>query len=147
MNKKILLVLISVCLMTSMLFSASKVDEEKSSKRFIRDVERITGELDNDGKAIARYSFSCTYANLGYSWVGDLEIDKAAKSMSISDYNKAVDNAANMTSKPSARTAIKAGKAGEKVLKALANSTEKALKAGKKWLDESSEEFDENHKD
>ena len=94
---------------------------------------------------IARYSFSCTFVNLGYSWVGDLEIDKAGKSMSISDYNTAVKNAADMTTKTAARTAIKAGKAGEKVLKALANSTEKALKAGKKWLDESSSEYDENH--
>lgn len=146
MNKK-LLVLVSFCLMASLVFSASKVDPEKSSKRFIRDVERVTGELDEDGKAIARYSFSCTFVNLGYSWVGDLEIDKAAKSMSISEYNIAVDNACAMVVKPAARTAIKAGKAGEKVLKALANTTEKALKAGKKWLDESSEEFDENHKD
>ena len=34
---------------------------------------------------------------------------------------------------------------GEKILKALANSTEKAFEAGKKWVNENAEEFDKKY--
>ena len=137
-----LFILLSVFFTTS-IFAAEKIDVEKSSKKFISDVEKITEELTEEEKSIARFSFKNTFTSLGYSWIGELDIDKAAKKLKDDEYDMAVEKAANLAKNPGAQGVLKLGKAGEKILKALANTTEKVYKAGKKWVNENAEEFDE----
>lgn len=129
----------------SVLFAGEKVDVEKSSKKFISAVEKITGKLSDEEKSIARFSFGNTFSSLGYSWIGDLEIDKASKKLTKEEYQMAVEKAASLATNPASQGAIKLGKAGEKILKALANTTEKVFEAGKKWVNENAEEFDKKY--
>ncbi len=140
-----LLILILSFFMIPTFAKESKVDVVKSSKRFISDVEKITGKLSDEEKSIARFSFSNSFVNFGYSWIGDLEIDKAAKELTKDEYNTAVEKAASLAKNPASQGAIKLGKAGEKLLKALANTTEKAFEAGKKWVNENAEEYDKKY--
>lgn len=140
----ILVLLILLCV-PPIFAKETKFDEVKSSKKFISDVEKITGKLTDEEKSIARFSFKNSFTSLGYSWIGDLEIDKASKELTKEEYSQAVEKAASLTKNPAAQGAIKLGNAGEKILKALANSTEKAIEAGKKWINENAEEYDEKH--
>lgn len=129
----------------SALFAGEKVDVEKSSKKFISAVEKITGKLSDEEKSIARFSFGNTFSSLGYSWIGDLEIDKASKKLTKEEYQMAVEKAANLAKNPGAQGVLKLGKAGEKILKALANTTEKVYNASKKWVNENAEEYDKKY--
>ena len=52
---------------------------------------------------------------------------------------------AQKEARKAAKLAIKLGKAGEKILKALANTTEKVFEAGKKWVNENAEEYDKKY--
>ena len=133
--------LVSLCVLPTFA-KESKFDEEKTSKNFISDVEKITGKLTDDEKAIARFSFKNSFVSLDYSWIGDLDIDKASKELSKEEYAQVVEKAASLTKNPASQGAIKLGKAGEKILKALANTTEKVVDAGKKWVNENAEEYD-----
>ena len=140
---KISLLVLAISLCVLPLFAKeTKFDEVKTSKRFISDVEKITGKLTDEEKSIARFSFRNSFASLGYSWIGDLDIDKASKELTKEDYKQVIEKAATLTKNPASQGAIKLGKAGEKILKALANSTEKAFEAGKKWVNENAEEYD-----
>ena len=129
----------------SVIFAGEKVNIEKSSKKFISAVEKITKELTEEEKAIARFSFKNTFTSLGYSWIGELDIDKAAKELTKDEYEMAVEKAASLATNPASQGAIKLGKAGEKILKALANTTEKVFEAGKKWVNENAEEYDKKY--
>ena len=129
----------------SALFAGEKVDVEKSSKKFISAVEKITGKLSDEEKSIARFSFGNTFSSLGYSWIGDLEIDKASKKLTKEEYQMAVEKAASLAKNPASQGVLKLGKAGEKILKALANTTEKVYNASKKWVNENAEEFDKKY--
>ena len=143
---KITLLVLAISLCVLPLFAKDvKFDEVKTSKKFISDVEKITGKLNDEEKSIARFSFRNSFASLGYSWIGDLDIDKASKELTKEDYNLVVEKAASLTKNPASQGAIKLGKAGEKILKALANSTEKAFEAGKKWVNENAEEYDKKN--
>ena len=143
---KITLLVLAISLCVLPLFAKDvKFDEVKTSKKFISDVEKITGKLTDEEKSIARFSFKNSFTSLGSSWIGDLEIDKASKKLTKEEYSQAVEKAASLTKNPAAQGAIKLGNAGEKILKALANSTEKAIEAGKKWVNENAEEYDEKH--
>ena len=102
-------------------------------------------KLSDEEKAIARFSFRNTFTSLGYNWIGNLDIDKASKELTKEDYKLVVEKAASLTKNPASQGALKLGKAGEKILKALANSTEKAFEAGKKWVNENAEEFDKKY--
>lgn len=137
-------ILLSVFIST-FIFAAEKVDVEKSSKKFITAVEKITKELTEEEKAIARFSFKNTFTSLGYSWIGELDIDKAAKELTKDEYEMAVEKAANLAKNPASQGVLKLGKAGEKILKALANTTEKVYNASKKWVNENAEEFDKKY--
>lgn len=130
---------------SSLIFAGEKVNIEKSSKKFISAVEKITGKLTEEEKAIARFSFKNTFTSLGYSWIGELDIDKAAKKLSKDEYEMAVEKAANLAKNPASQGVLKLGKAGEKILKALANTTEKVYNASKKWVNENAEEFDKKY--
>ena len=123
----------------------TEFDEVKTSKRFISDVEEITGKLSDEEKSIARFSFRNSFVSLGYNWIGNLDIDKASKELTKEEYNQVVEKAASLAKNPASQGAIKLGKAGEKILKALANTSEKAFKAGKKWVNENAEEFDKKY--
>lgn len=142
----ILVLVFSLCVFPTFA-KESKIDEEKASEKFIADVEEITGELTSEEKSIARFSFSNTFSNFGYSWIGDLEVDKAAKELSKDEYTEAVEKAAKLTKNPASQGALKLGKAGQKILKALANTTEKVVDASKKWINENAEEYDEKKND
>ncbi len=142
--KVTLFILVSVFCATS-IFAAEKVDVEKSSKKFISAVEKITGKLSDEEKSIARFSFKNTFINLGYSWVGELDIDKAAKELTKNEYDMAVEKAASLAKNPASQGVLNLGKTGEKILKALANTTEKAFEAGKKWVNENAEEYDKKY--
>lgn len=130
---------------SSLIFAGEKVNIEKSSKKFITAVEKITEELTEEEKAIARFSFKNTFTSLGYSWIGELDIDKAAKELTKDEYEMAVEKAANLAKNPASQGVLKLGKAGEKILKALANTTEKVYNASKKWVNENAEEFDKKY--
>ena len=143
---KITLLILTFSLFVLPLFAKeTKFDEVKTSKRFISDVEKITGKLSEEEKAIARFSFRNSFTSLGYNWIGNLDIDKASKELTKEDYKLVVEKAASLTKNPASQGALKLGKAGEKILKALANSTEKAFEAGKKWVNENAEEFDKKY--
>ena len=142
----ILVLVFSLCVFPTFA-KESNFDEEKASAKFIADVEEITGELTSEEKSIARFSFSNTFSNFGYSWIGDLDIDKASKELSEDEYVEAVEKAAKLTKNPASQGALKLGKAGQKILKALANTTEKVVEAGKKWVNENAEEYDDKKSD
>ena len=75
---KITLLILTFSLFVLPLFAKeTKFDEVKTSKRFISDVEKITGKLSDEEKAIARFSFRNSFTSLGYNWIGNLDIDKA----------------------------------------------------------------------
>lgn len=145
MTKKIFSLFLISIFFTVFIFASEKVDVEKSSKKFISSVEKITGKLSDEEKSIVRFSFKNTFINLGYSWEGELDIDKAAKDLTKDEYNMAVEKAANLAKNPASQGVLKLGKAGEKILKALANTTEKAFEAGKKWVNENAEEYDKKY--
>lgn len=143
---KITLLVLAISLCVLPLFAKeTNFDEVKTSKKFISDVEKITGKLSDEEKSIARFSFKNSFVSLGYSWIGDFDIDKASKELTKDEYTLAVEKAASLTKNPASQGAIKLGKAGEKILKALANSTEKAFEAGKKWVNENAEEYDKKN--
>lgn len=142
---KIFILIIISSIFTTTVFAKEKLDVNKTSKKFISAVEKITGELTEEEKSIARFSFGNTFATLGYSWIGDLNIDKASKELTKEEFDLAVEKAANLAKNPASQGAIKLGKAGEKILKALANTSEKVFEAGKKWVNENAEEYDKKN--
>ena len=112
----------------------SSVPGKYQPAKFTKAVEKQIGHKSEDyEKTIIDSCYDYYYNEAEEKW------DKKA-------WEEAVKKAAELCSNKAAIAAAKAGKFGEKFLKALAVSVGDAANSFSKWLDEKSEEYDKKNK-
>lgn len=115
------------------------------SRKFDRDVVKIAGSMTEEESSLARYVFVFYYAKFGFDPLDEEGIDQASKKLSREQYTYIVEKAAEFCKSGTARAAFRMGAFGEKALKALIVTAEKAWAAGQKWVDEGADEYDSTH--
>jgi hypothetical protein len=97
-----------------------------------------------DEKEIVCFVFLFYNARYGYQ-TKDATPETAANSMTDDEYRHTASQAAKVALNPVAKGFLRAGKAGEKALKALIIATEDFAKTAGDWIDTKAKEYDERN--
>jgi len=115
----------------------------KESRRNVqRDVQKAAGvKLEPGELDIA--NFVVTFYCVRYGYKADTEsFDTDIKSLTTEQYEHAISQAAIVAKHPLSQGLLKAGKTGEKILKALIVTIEEGAEASKEWIDAQSGKYE-----
>ena len=130
-----------VCLLVLTL-SAFGMGAKENRRDIERDVQKAAGAKFEPGEVdIARFVVTFYCVRYGYKTDKD-SFDTDLKSLSAEQYEHAIRQAAIVAKHPLAQGLLKAGKAGEKILKALIVSIEEGAEASKEWIESQSGKYE-----
>lgn len=122
--------------------SAFAMGGKEGRRNVQRDVEKAAGARLEPGEVDIAH-FVVTFYCIRYGYKTDKEsFDTDIKSLSSEQYKHAISQAAIVAKHPLSQGLLKAGKAGEKVLKALIVTIEEGAEASKEWVESQSGKYD-----
>lgn len=137
--RKTRVLLVCFLLMATALFA---MGGRESRRDVQRDVQKAAGAKFEPGEVdIARFVVTFYCVRYGYKTDKD-SFDTDLKSLSAEQYEHAIRQAAIVAKHPLAQGLLKAGKAGEKILKALIVSIEEGAEASKEWIESQSGKYE-----
>lgn len=132
----------SLVCMTLLSLGAYAMGGKEGRRNVRRDVERAAeSRLSDEQYGIARFVMTFYCVRFGYK-AAEESFDTDVASLTKEQYGLAVKQAAAVAVHPMAGEFIKAGKAGEKLLKALIVTLEEGATATKEWVDAQSGKYD-----